>query len=158
MTPFAHKLWRLVLRLGYPNSVRNFALRRLGVKIGHDIYVGEGLTLAADLGQEKNLILENRVALAPNINLILSAHPNNSLLRRMVKSYPQFFQQGVIRIKHDAWIGMGATILPGVTIGEFAVVGAGAVVTKDVAPYTIVTGVPAKVQKKIEGRMDEKKD
>jgi phosphonate metabolism protein (transferase hexapeptide repeat family) len=48
-------------------------------------------------------------------------------------------------IGHDVWIGHGATILPGVTIGNGAVIGAGAVVSKDVAPYTIVGGVPAKL-------------
>lgn len=46
---------------------------------------------------------------------------------------------------HDVWIGHGAVILPGVTVGTGAIVGAGAVVTKDVEPYTIVGGVPAKV-------------
>ncbi|WP_137391060.1 DapH/DapD/GlmU-related protein [Rhodoligotrophos defluvii] len=51
-------------------------------------------------------------------------------------------------IGHDTWIGHGATILPGVTIGDGAVVGAGAVVTRDVPPYTIVGGVPAKVIRK----------
>ena len=48
-------------------------------------------------------------------------------------------------IGHDVWIGHGATVLPGVTIGNGAVVGSGAVVSKDVAPYTIVGGVPAKL-------------
>lgn len=49
-----------------------------------------------------------------------------------------------VRVGHDTWIGHGVTVLPGVTVGDGAVVGAGAVVTKDVAPYTIVAGVPAR--------------
>ena len=49
-----------------------------------------------------------------------------------------------IVIGHDTWIGHGATILPGVSIGDGAAIGAGAVVTKDVSPYMIVAGVPAK--------------
>jgi phosphonate metabolism protein (transferase hexapeptide repeat family) len=50
-----------------------------------------------------------------------------------------------VTIGHDVWIGHGATVLPGVTIGNGAVIGAGAVVSKDVEPYTIVGGVPAKL-------------
>ncbi len=49
-----------------------------------------------------------------------------------------------VTIGHDVWIGHGATILPGVTVGDGAVIGAGAVVSRDVAPYTIVGGVPAR--------------
>lgn len=65
-----------------------------------------------------------------------------------------------VTIGHDVWIGHGATILPGVTVGNGAVIGAGAVVSKDVAPFTIVGGVPAKLirerfTKEIGERMDE---
>lgn len=49
-----------------------------------------------------------------------------------------------VRLGHDVWIGHGATVLPGVSVGTGAVVGAGAVVSKDVPPFTIVGGVPAK--------------
>lgn len=49
-----------------------------------------------------------------------------------------------VRVGHDTWIGHGVTVLPGVTIGNGAVIGSGAVVSKDVAPYTIVGGVPAR--------------
>ncbi|MXQ13328.1 DapH/DapD/GlmU-related protein [Microvirga makkahensis] len=64
-----------------------------------------------------------------------------------------------VTIGHDVWIGHGATILPGISIGNGAVVGAGAVVSHDVAPYTIVGGVPARLIRErfppeIGGRMD----
>lgn len=54
-----------------------------------------------------------------------------------------------IKIGNNVWIGSNATVLPGVTIDEWSVVAAGAVVSKDVPPYTVVGGVPAKVLKKI---------
>lgn len=55
-----------------------------------------------------------------------------------------------VQIRDDAWIGAKAIILKGVTIGEGAVVAAGAVVTKDVAPYTVVAGNPARVIRELE--------
>lgn len=62
-------------------------------------------------------------------------------------------EQGVstakVTIGNDVWIGANATILPGVTIGNHCVVAAGAVVTKDVPPYSLVGGVPAKILKKL---------
>lgn len=53
-------------------------------------------------------------------------------------------RSNMVRIGHDTWFGHGSTVLPGVTIGDGAVIGAGAVVAKDVAPYQIVGGVPAR--------------
>ena len=62
-------------------------------------------------------------------------------------------EQGVsttlVVIGNDVWIGANAVILPGVTIGDHSVVAAGAVVTKDVPPHSLVAGVPAKIIKKI---------
>lgn len=62
-------------------------------------------------------------------------------------------RDNAVTIGHDVWIGHGATILPGVTVGDGAVIGAGAVVSKNVAPYTIVGGVPARP---IRPRFDER--
>jgi phosphonate metabolism protein (transferase hexapeptide repeat family) len=61
------------------------------------------------------------------------------------ESFFDWRRENRVTIGHDVWIGHGATILPGVTIGNGAAIGAGAVVSRDVAPYTIVGGVPAKL-------------
>ena len=63
------------------------------------------------------------------------------------ESFFAWRRENAVTIGHDVWIGHGATVTPGVTIGNGAVIGAGAVVTHDVAPYTIVAGVPARVLK-----------
>lgn len=60
-------------------------------------------------------------------------------------------------IKHDAWIGAGATILPGVCVGAHAIVGAAAVVTHDVPDYAVVVGSPARVIKTLDPTRFEQK-
>ena len=68
-------------------------------------------------------------------------------------------RDNAVTIGHDVWIGHGATITPGVSIGNGAVIGAGAVVTRDVAPYTIVAGVPARpIKARFETRLGERMD
>lgn len=77
----------------------------------------------------------------PNVQLITENHALEPELRRYVYGKP-------IVIKKKAWLGAGVTVLPGVTIGENAVVAAGAVVSKDVPRNAIAAGVPAKIIKK----------
>ena len=63
-------------------------------------------------------------------------------------------QASEIRIGNDVWLGANVTILPGVTIGDNVIVGAGAVVTKDIPDNSLAVGVPARVVKEIENDLD----
>ena len=68
-------------------------------------------------------------------------------------------RDNAVTIGHDVWIGHGATVTPGVSIGNGAVIGAGAVVTRDVAPYTIVAGVPARpIKERFAAKVGERMD
>ena len=86
------------------------------IEIGHDVQIG------------------------PSVQLYTAQHPLDPVVRRsgLESARP-------IRVGHDVWIGGGAVVLPGVTIGARSVVGAGAVVVRDVSPGTVVVGNPARV-------------
>lgn len=88
------------------------------------------------------ITIEDNVMIAPRVSLLTEGHPISPDERKSLVPSP-------IHIKKNAWIGANSTILPGVTVGENAVVAAGAVVSKDVPDNTIVGGIPAKVIKKI---------
>ncbi|WP_068547069.1 sugar O-acetyltransferase [Thalassotalea crassostreae] len=85
----------------------------------------------------------DHVFIGPAVQIYTAIHPQDAETRR------KFFESAKpITIEKDVWIGGGAIILPGVTIGENAIVGAGSVVTKDVEKNTTVAGSPAKIIKK----------
>lgn len=107
-------------------------------KIGKNVFINFNCTFL-DLG---GITIADDVLIAPNVSLLSEGHPVSPENRHSLIPKP-------IHIKRNAWIGAGATILQGVTIGENAVVAAGAVVTKDVPDDTIVGGIPAKVIKTI---------
>lgn len=83
--------------------------------------------------------------MGPDVVILPSLHRSESVTQPMrtqgVIHFPPF------HIDDDVWIGTRAIIMPGVTIGKGAIIGAGAVVTKDVPPYAIVVGAPAKIIK-----------
>lgn len=127
-------------------GMRARALRKLGFTIGDDVYIGPGLTVTAGiLDTSMKLVLEDRVSLGPNVTLVLASHPNNSRLAKVVPAPLRF-----ISIGHDSWLGAGVIVLPSVKIGKYCIVGAGAVVTKDVPDYSVVAGAPAKVMRTID--------
>ena len=108
-------------------------------KIGKSVFINFDCVFL-DLG---GITIEDNVLIAPKVSLLSEGHPVSPNER-------QSLVPGHIHIKKNAWIGAGATILPGVIIGENSVVAAGAVVSKDVPAHTVVGGVPAKTIKTIE--------
>jgi acetyltransferase-like isoleucine patch superfamily enzyme len=113
--------------------------RMRGVKIGKNVMIGPLVTI--DDVYPNFVIIEDGVSLAGQ-NFILT---HNKPLE-----YHQHVSEAVLApvvIKKNAWITIGVIILPGVTIGEGSIVASGSVVTKDVSPYTLVGGIPAKVIK-----------
>jgi acetyltransferase-like isoleucine patch superfamily enzyme len=126
------------------SAISSFVATSVGEKpvleIGDKTYLGCRLTIAVG----ERVSIGSHVLVADNVYIADNpGHPLDAMKRRV---------QGVDRdqirpvtIGDDVWIGNGAKIMPGVTIGEGAVVGAGSIVNKDVAPYTLVAGAPARV-------------
>lgn len=123
------------------------------IYLGNNVSFGENNLLMTTRAKIK---MGNHIMTGPNVSIITGNHRIDLIGRYMNtvsndEKLPENNQDVII--EGDNWIGAGAIILNGVKIGIGAVVGAGAVVTKDVPPYTIVGGVPAKV---IGNRFNEK--
>ena len=111
------------------------------VFIGHHFYANFNLTLVDD----GNIYIGDYVMVGPNVTLVTAAHPIYAELRE--KGY-QFNRD--IHIGNRVWLGAGVIVLPGVTIGDDAVIGAGAVVSKDVPASVVAVGVPCRVLRKVD--------
>lgn len=138
----SHRLRRLVYRaLGAEigkNVVFHFRTEVRGLyclKIGDGTIIGDNALLAAQRG----LTIGRNVNLSSNVSIYSGAHDHRDPYFRSTPATTR-----PINIGDRVWIGSNAIILTGVNIGEGAVVCAGAVVTKDVEPYTVVAGIPAK--------------
>lgn len=110
--------------------------------IENDVVIGNNVTVKSGVYLWDGIRIEDDVFIGPNVTFTNDKFPRS-------KQYPKEFQKTVI--KKGASIGAGAIILGGVTIGEKAIVAAGALVTKDVPPYTLVKGSPAREARKLDG-------
>jgi len=121
------------------------------VEVGKGSY---GELNIVDFGGESKLIIKSYVSIAQQVTFLLNTEHHTN----RISTYPfkvktlnmdiyESFGKGDIVVSDDVWIGYGSTVMSGVTIGQGAVVAAGSVVTRDVPPYSIVGGVPAKVIK-----------
>ncbi len=111
---------------------------------GKDISIGDNSGLGLNCRIAGPLSIGNDVMMAPNVSIYTQNHETENIYR------PMRFQTAPkkkVSIGNDVWIGANAIILPGVSIGDGSIIAAGAVVTKDVAPLSVVGGNPAKVIK-----------
>jgi acetyltransferase-like isoleucine patch superfamily enzyme len=127
-----------VLR-GVPTAVELATGTRGDLAIGKDVLVNSGTSISA----HGTMRIGDRTLIGPYVMIIDSAF--HELHDRSSVPAPRH-----IEIGNDVWIGAKASILPGVRIGDGAVIGAHALVNKDVEPFTVVAGIPARVVSKID--------
>lgn len=111
---------------------------------GADISIGDYSGIGVSASVRGPLIIGDNVMMGPDVVVITSSH---NFDRTDIPMRLQGSTSKPVLIGDDVWIGQRVMIMPGVNIGNGAIIGAGAVVTKDVPPYTIVGGAPAKVIK-----------
>ena len=143
-------LWQkqlhILARVTIPLDLRLAFYRWMGVRIGRGVFVG--LDTYLDCQFPELITIEDDATLSFRVTVVV--HDD---ARRMHGVIPGQLEGTVapVRFCRGCYIGAGALILPAVTVGEGAVVAAGAVVTRDVSPHTIVAGVPARVIRNTDG-------
>ncbi len=110
------------------------------VHFGNNVYANFNLTLVDDT----HIRVGDNVMFGPNVTVATAAHPVEPELRRRALQY-----NVPVRIGNNVWIGAGAIILPGVTIGDDSVIGAGSVVTRDIPSGVVAVGNPCRVMREI---------
>lgn len=107
---------------------------------GSNVYANFNLTLVDDT----DIYVGDNVMFGPNVTVATAGHPVDPDLRRKVAQF-----NIPVRIGNNVWIGAGAVILPGITIGDDSVIGAGSVVTKDIPAGVVAVGNPCRVLREI---------
>lgn len=139
-----------------PRKNRARILRKLGCTVGKNVFIGDNVKV--DLNHADMITIEDHVHIASGTRLL--CHQRNLSNYHIGDDYAKLgYHIKPIVLKKGCLVGMESFVMPGVTIGEGAIVGAGSLVTKDVPAWTIATGRPAKVVKQItprENGMDNK--
>lgn len=130
-------------------SIGDSSIISKGVYIDHDLSIGKNCKIQNNASLYYQAVIEDGVFIGPHVILANDKTPRAIDKEGNLKG-PEDWTPSRTTIKKGASLGAGAIILPGITIGECAMVGAGSVVTKDVPPYTLVLGNPAKEQGKVD--------
>ena len=129
-------IWQYCVVLGKARIGKNCNIN-FNVFIENDVVIGNNVTIKPGVQIWDGLRIKDKVFIGPNVTF------TNDLLPRS-KLYPERFENTMIR--EGASIGANATILAGISIGEYAMIGAGSVVTKNIPPFTLWFGNPARHQ------------
>lgn len=116
------------------------------IHIGSDVFINFNMTIL----DEAEVRIGNHVFIGPNVSIYTACHSLEADKRNTGDEWAL-----PVTIKDNVWICGSVTIVPGVTVGEGAVIAAGSVVTKDVEPYTLVGGNPARKIKSLQGNTDD---
>lgn len=148
---------RFVIGKGFHAGARVRIWAKNTVQIGKNFYIGRDSQIESDVIIGDNGLWGNKVALVGRFDHHYQEVGMPIRLASQIrdKEYSWKGLDNLTVIQDDVWIGYGCIILSGVKIGEGSIIGAGSVVTKDVEPYCIYAGCPAK---KIKGRFDNKQD
>ena len=132
-----------------PRKIRPMVLKCIGCHVGKDIFVGDHVRIGS--GHADMITIEDHAHITGGCRLL--CHQRNLLHYCVGDDAAKLpYKLGKIHIGKGVMIGMESLIMPGVTIGEGAIIGAFSLVTKDIPAWTIATGRPAKVVKKIPQR------
>ena len=132
-----------------PRKVRPWVLKKVGCHVGKDIFVGDSVKI--DSGHADLIFIEDHAHIAGGTRLL--CHQRNLKDYKVGDDYAKLpYKLGEIHLEKGSLVGMESFVMPGVTIGEGAIVGAFSLVTHDIPAWTIATGRPAKVVKQIPKR------
>lgn len=141
--------------LAFPNRIRYWMAKHFLRYCGKNVNIGKGARIDSDIsigdysGIGANSILDGSIIIGNNVMMgkeCIILHHNHRFDRLDVPMSQQgFYESKPVCIGNDVWIGIRVTILPGVMVGDHSVIGAGAVVTKNVPEYAIVGGNPARI-------------
>lgn len=138
-----------ILQSFNPRKLRPILMRKMGCKVGKGCFIGDYVRV--DCGHADMITLEDSVSVASGVRLL--CHQRDFSDFCVGDDYMKLgYVIKPIVLKKGCLIGMESFVMPGVTVGEGAIVGAGSFVTKDVPAWTIVAGRPAKVIKEIQKR------
>lgn len=134
----------IIISGGWIDTVEEYG----GVKYKPRVDIGDGTYIGhrCHIISCRHMKIGRNVVIADNVYITDNMHGYEDITKPVL--YTPLVSPGEVTIEDEAWIGEKVSVMPGVTIGKHAVVGSNSVVTKDIPPYTVAVGVPAKVIKK----------